>query len=229
MLQRLSLWLKAAVETFLPFSCHVCGVRTPPGSILCDDCRRRIGASMHEPVAVDDVACRCPIVTMGDYVPPLSDAVKIVKYRPSTRLLESLAGELSRAATRLPVSKRPEILIPVPLHPRREAKRGFNQARLLADILGKSWKAAVSPAIVRIRNTKPQAECDEAQRATNPAGAFELAEGLIPSAFAGRRLAIVDDVATTGATLDACAAAAERLRPASLQAVVWAHSYRRSG
>ncbi len=229
MLQRLSLWLKAAVEAFLPFSCHVCRVRTPPGTILCDDCRRRITVSMHEPVIVGDVACRCPVMTLGDYVPPLSEAVKVVKYKPSTRLLTALSGEIARVAARMPTAERPDILIPVPLHPSREAKRGFNQARLLAEILAESWGAAVSPAIIRIRNTKPQAECDETLRATNPAGAFGLAEGLIPLAFAGKRLAVIDDVATTGATLDACAAAVERLRPASLRAVVWAHSYRQSG
>lgn len=229
MLQRLSFWLKAAVEAFLPFSCHVCRVRTPPGTILCDDCRRRIAASMHEPAIVEDVACRCPVMTFGAYVPPLSAAVKVVKYKPSTRLLTALSGEIARVAALMPAADRPDILIPVPLHPSREAKRGFNQARLLAEILAESWKAAVSPAIIRIRNTKPQAECDETLRATNPAGAFTLAESLIPSAFAGKRLAVIDDVATTGATLDACAAAVERLRPASLRAVVWAHSYRQSG
>lgn len=184
---------------------------------------------MHEPATVEDVACRCPVMTFGTYVPPLSEAVKAVKYKPSTRLLTALSGEIARVAARVPAADRPDILIPVPLHPSREAKRGFNQARLLAEILAESWKAAVSPAIVRTRNTKPQAECDETLRATNPAGAFDLAEGLIPSAFSGKRLIVIDDVATTGATLDACAAAVERLRPASLRAVVWAHSYRRSG
>ncbi len=166
---------------------------------------------------------------MGEYKPPLSDAIKAVKYRPSTRLLDQLAEDISRVAATLPTAQRPEILIPVPLHPEKEAKRGFNQARRFADILGTAWNASISPAIIRIRNTKPQAECDEEQRATNPAGAFEPAKHLIPAAFAGKRLAIVDDVATTGATLDACAAAVERLRPASLQAFVWAHSYRRRG
>lgn len=168
-------------------------------------------------------------MTMAEYEPPLSDAIKAVKYRPSTRLLKKLSDDLLRFAAMLPAAKRPEILIPVPLHSSRESKRGFNQARLLADILAKPWNAVVSPAIVRTRNTKPQAECDEAMRATNPAGAFALAEHLLPSAFAGKRLAVIDDVATTGATLDACAAAVEKLRPASLQAFVWAHSYRRSG
>lgn len=165
---------------------------------------------------------------MGNYGPPLSDAIKAVKYRPSARLLTKLSGELSRFAAMLPAAQRPEILIPVPLHPDREKKRGFNQARLLAEILARPWKAVVSPAVVRIRNTKPQAECDETVRASNQTGAFAVAESLIPSAFAGKRLAVIDDVATTGATLDACAAVVETLRPASLQAVVWAHSYRRS-
>ncbi|HEY9071302.1 MAG TPA: hypothetical protein VIV61_13680 [Candidatus Ozemobacteraceae bacterium] len=229
MLKRIATWLEAAVESVMPFSCHVCRRPTPLGRVICETCESLIRAGLHPPVRVEDVDCRCPILALGAYEPPLSEAIKAVKYRPSTRLLGQLADIITRAAAGLPRDQRPQVLIPVPLHPSREAVRGFNQARLLADLLGTAWNAPVSPAIVRVRQTRPQAECDEAERATNPAGAFALAEGLIPAAFAGKRLAIVDDVATTGATLDACAEVACRLRPASLQAVVCAHSYRRVG
>jgi len=222
-------WLETVVETFLPFSCHVCRNRTSFGEVVCNECRRLLRTGIWSPVKVEDVSCRCPVLAMGEYESPLSDAIKAVKYRPSTRLLDQLANDISRVAAAFPVAERPEILIPVPLHPEREARRGFNQARRFAEILGGAWNARISPAVVRIRNTKPQAECNEEQRATNPAGAFALAEYLIPEAFAGKRLAIVDDVATTGATLDACVAVVEHLRPASLQAIVWAHSYRRMG
>ncbi|HOY68821.1 MAG TPA: hypothetical protein PLP29_18225 [Candidatus Ozemobacteraceae bacterium] len=229
MLKRIATWLEAAIESVMPFSCHVCRQPTPLGRVLCDACDRAIQGRLHVPEPVADVACRCPILAMGSYEPPLSEAIKAVKYRPSTRLLEHLAGAITRVAAGLPRERRPQVLIPVPLHPSREAARGFNQARLLADLLGAAWDAPVSPAIVRIRQTRPQAECGEDERATNPVGAFALAEGLVPAAFAGKRLAIIDDVATTGATLDACAEAAARLRPAWLQAVVWAHSFRRIG
>jgi len=94
--------------------------------------------------------------------------------------------------------------VAVPLHPARLRQRGFNQAELLAQVLQRRLGLDRPPGqLVRIRATPPQVGHDRLWRLSNVRGAFAWqGDGL-----AGRSILVVDDVATTGATLDACASA----------------------
>ena len=94
-----------------------------------------------------------------------------------------------------------DALVPVPLHPLREREREFNQSRLLAGRLSRVTGLAVRNLLGRVRATRPQAGFDRETRMENLRGAFAPAR-TFP---AGSSLLLVDDVATTGATLDACA------------------------
>ena len=98
-----------------------------------------------------------------------------------------------------------EVLVPVPLHPRRQRLRGYNQSALLAGEVSRCLGLPlVAQALVRRRDTPPQAKTLEAgARRHNVAGAFDCPRGVA----AGQRVLLVDDVTTTGATLDACARA----------------------
>jgi ComF family protein len=98
-----------------------------------------------------------------------------------------------------------DVLVPVPLHPRRQRARGYNQSLLLAREVSQRLDLPLAAgAVVRRRDTPPQARAAEADaRRRNVAGAFDGR----PGAVAGRRVLLVDDVTTTGATLDACARA----------------------
>ena len=102
------------------------------------------------------------------------------------------------------VLDRAACVIPVPLHWRRERSRGFNQARELARHLG----LPVVDALVRIRQTSPQVELAADKRHTNVRGAFALRRRWPrkPLRWAGVTVVLVDDVSTTGATLNECAA-----------------------
>jgi len=93
-------------------------------------------------------------------------------------------------------------LVPVPLYSLRRRERGFNQAEELANWLGKRRKIQVVKALERVKMTQIQAKLRRSERLKNQRGAFALKRGFD---VAGRRLLIIDDVFTTGATVDACA------------------------
>jgi competence protein ComFC len=95
-------------------------------------------------------------------------------------------------------------LIPVPLHPSRERDRGYNQSELLARQLARRVNVPVSSqGLRRTRATAVQMTLNAAERRQNVAGAFEC----VAACVRGARVVIIDDVGTTGATLDACAQA----------------------
>ena len=95
-----------------------------------------------------------------------------------------------------------DALVPVPLHPERRRRRGFNQSAEIAGWLGKRVGLPVEEVLRRVRPTAPQARLTRAERLRNLRGSLALAGGFDPR---GRRLVICDDVFTTGATADACA------------------------
>jgi ComF family protein len=96
-----------------------------------------------------------------------------------------------------------EAIIPVPLHLSRLRKRGFNQALVLGRILGrKMGKPVLMKGLKRIRNTIPQVQLDHSQREKNVRGAFVVGD---PNEIKGKDLLLVDDVFTTGATVNECA------------------------
>lgn len=135
----------------------------------------------------------------------MKEIVHALKY-DRRRSIAAPLGALMRLAG-APVLRDADVVVPVPLHRRREYQRGFNQADDLALHLG----VPVVRMLKRSRHTHSQIELPKAQREQNVRGAFELAEacGLRPEARdlkpEGCVVVLVDDVSTTGSTLDACA------------------------
>ncbi len=131
----------------------------------------------------------------------LRRAIHTFKYEPRPELAGVLGQMLSDylAAHSLPV----DVVTAVPLHAERERARGFNQALLLARALGARQNLPVwDSALARVRATRSQVELDAAERHANVQEAF-AAEARV----AGMRVLLIDDVCTTGATMDACTAA----------------------
>jgi ComF family protein len=96
-----------------------------------------------------------------------------------------------------------DLVIPVPLHPKRLRQRGFNQAILLGEILARQWRLPLSRRnLQRIRWTEPQINLSATERVANVRGAFAVADH---SLLKGKRIILVDDVYTTGSTVAECA------------------------
>ena len=135
----------------------------------------------------------------------MRDAIHQLKYSDQSRLADPLAAYLIRWWEMNPLPT--ELVIPVPLHPRREKERGYNQAELLSRRLS----AAIgipheTKSLSRTRYTRPQVGLGAIERQENVAGAFRCIDGEI----AGRSILLIDDVTTTGATLEAAALALKR-------------------
>jgi ComF family protein len=190
------------IERLAPPWCRTCGLElgrfagarepagTEPGHV-CGPCRRRPPAFTYARAAA----------RYGDIV---REAVHGLKFRGRRALaapLGDLVAEMGRSC--LPVAE-PDLLVPVPLHPRRERERGFNQALLLARRLGRGWSVPVrTDVLARTVFTPPQTELSAEARRANVRAAFALRR---PELVAGRHVVLVDDILTTGSTASACAA-----------------------
>ena len=171
--------------------CRRCGkelsafARLPDG---CSDCR-------HNNFQFDSIACA------GIYKPPLSNLIIKFKLSDRTSLLEPLQNLVRDAVIRADFPEPADFIVPVPLHWRRRFQRGFNQSALIAKGLALD-NAQFNTDLVRIRYTQQQIELTVAARKRNVEGAFAVRKG---HNFKGKNICLVDDVKTTGATLNECA------------------------
>lgn len=219
----------ALTQLLLPAECLLCHALLPylqSDTIVCPGCRHR-----WRPV-VPPWCQRCgqpephfgPCRLCHAWVPafervrsavwldlPARKAVHALKYGGLPRV----AGDLAAVMTRhLPAPPEGAALVPIPLAPKRLARRGYNQSEVLARALGTAWQVPVlSGLLVRVRETATQTTLTPASRLANVAGAFRTRNGEVGmrkgSAFRAptSALVLVDDVFTTGATLAAAAQA----------------------
>jgi ComF family protein len=179
----------ASIPTFTPPLCARCGDPLASWRTIsldagrCPRCRRTDSA-----IAVSRA--------VGPYAGSLREIVHALKYGGCRSLAAPLASRMRASAA--DVLAAADVVVAVPLHRRRRRLRGFNQADEIAARLG----VRVAPVLRRIRATPSQTDLPAARRHANMRGAFALRRG---SSVAGLRIVLVDDVCTTGATLEACA------------------------
>jgi ComF family protein len=175
--------------------CRQCGYAFPskviePDKALCGACRRRIYRF--------DFARAC-----GLFQDPLKEIIHQFKYRSHPSLARPLAGRLATLYSAHQDELRADVIIPIPLHSRRERERGFNQSFELSKHLAKLTGIRVERRwLRRTRPTKVQAGLSRRERRLNMRGAFEVSG---KAQLEGRSVLLVDDVFTTGATLNECA------------------------
>lgn len=161
-------------------ACPVCAIPVQDG-LVCGSCQRTTPA-------FDATVAALP------YVFPADRLVQALKYGNRLALAPFLASLLEAFAP----PAEDAIVVPMPLHPRRLRERGFNQAAEIARPLARAWGLPFDAAAVeRVRDTPPQASLPWLERRLNLRGAFRCR-----GEFAGRTVVVVDDVMTTGATLD---------------------------
>lgn len=159
----------------------------------------------------------------GAYDGVLRELIHLYKYA-GMRPLAGPLGDLLGLA--LPRDQRFDLVVPVPLHWRRRWSRGFNQSELLARDVARRCGIPVANIVRRTRATDVQAGLSNSRRRRNVAGAFRVKT---TDAAAGRRILLVDDVMTTGATASACAAALKRAGAKSVALLALARVDRRFG
>lgn len=126
---------------------------------------------------------------------------------------------MGQALPLFPELGRADALVPVPLHARRRRERGYNQALLIAQGLSEAADSPVEELLVRMRETRPLWAMTRAARRDSLAGAFACPQ---PRQVEGRRLWLIDDVCTSGASLEGCAEALLQAGAASVQGYVFA-------
>lgn len=144
----------------------------------------------------------------GFYQGLLREVVHRFKYGGQTFLARPLARMLAASGKELTRLHNIDLIVPVPLHPKRLRRRGFNQASLLARHLGSALKISVDYAsLKRSRWTEPQTGLSRWQRAVNVKGAFDLTR---PEKIEAKSILLVDDVFTTGETVNQCVRALKK-------------------
>lgn len=162
------------------------------------------------------------VYSFGAYDGTLRKLIHLFKYGR----IRTLAAPLGRLlALTLAAGETFDAVVPMPLHWWRRWRRGFNQSELLAREVARRCGLEVTPAVRRVRATATQAGLSNSRRRKNVAGAFEVRR---PDAVRGLRVALVDDVLTTGATANACAAALKRAGARRVTVLTLARVDRRS-
>ena len=225
-------------ETFLnvlfPRRCPVCGeITSPAGSLICPSCVLKL-SFVKPPVCkkcgkeIMDEAMEYCSDCMGhrhafefgaallNYDETARTIMAQIKYKNKREYLDFFGAAMAKRYERTVKGMAVEAIVPVPVHPSRRRARGFNQAEVLAEVLGKKLGIPVKPEmLIREKRTRPQKELTAAERLKNLSGAFSAGEGICGI----RRVLLVDDIYTTGSTMEACARA---LRSAGVEKVYFA-------
>jgi ComF family protein len=212
----MSLFVRAGIvalqlvgELVAPTRCAACEELVTPRLLFCAACSPSVARAGPQPAREHAVF---------DYGGAVATAIARYKYAGRSDLATRFAAVMTLDA--LPSAADVDLVVPVPLHPRRLVERGFDQAALLALPIARSRRLrCATRALLRTRPTPPQASLDRAARSSNVADAFRCA---LPEAVRGRRILLVDDVRTTGATLASCADVLDRAGAVEVRTLVLA-------
>jgi ComF family protein len=215
-------FFKAILDLLLPSFCLACDkpLGSLPELLFCPECLERLRfiesplcpccGRVYLKAAPGDHHCGTCLATSWHfnraraiflYQEPLKEVIHRFKYQGKTACLPSFA-RFARNLPHLAEMQEADWIVPVPLHPTRLRERGFNQALLLARVFFPKDRRVTSNLLVRLRPTEPQASFNGAARRTNLKKAFGVEK---PHRLVGKKILLIDDVFTTGTTVNECA------------------------
>lgn len=201
-----------------PPACVACGRHAGAAEPLCGRCRRGLPWLGGDPVRIDtSLPLWAPVAHEG----PARALVAALKFRGAVDLAATMAAQIAASAPPewLEAAGAAPILVPVPLHPARRRRRGFNQAERIATALGARTGLGVADSLERTGPATRQVGRDSGERRAIRGTVSVRPRGLVP-----RSALVVDDVATTGATLAACAAALREAGASEVAALAYART-----
>ena len=223
------MFLRAFLDILFPPLCHVCRNFIPGQEEihLCDPCREKVSLIRSPlcpvcgvPFAVEDgidhpcgrcLRARPPFTRSRSataFQSTVQELIHRFKYGKKIHLARPLGLLTARALVDFSKEAAPDFIVPVPLHRKRLRERGFNQSQLLGRVLAKQWSIPLSVNnLRRVRWTEPQVGLPASERERNVRGAFAVAD---TARFREKRLLLVDDVYTTGSTVEECARTLKR-------------------
>lgn len=231
--------LRAVLEVVYPPTCGACGRATGEAHAMCAACWAGVrwierpycerlgtpfevdhGMSLVSPAAIADPPVYGRARAVARYDDVARALVQRLKYSDRLDLAAMLGGMMARAGGELAAEC--DVIVPMPLHRSRLWWRRFNQAMELARAVGRIRGRPVDPTLLaRVKRTRPQVGLSRPQRGANLQGAFRVPDAARPR-LAGRRVLLVDDVVTTGATANAASRALFRGGAAGVDVLAFA-------
>ena len=197
--------LDAGPNTFCEYCLDTFNVIDDP---ICEKCGLPFDENTAPPSGVCGNCLKAPLIldvlrSFGEYEGALRKAIIDFKFNGRREMVPALGEFILMADLKFSENENADIVVPVPLHSDRIKERGFNQAVDLARPLAKTRRAALSyDVLIRSRPTKPQVGLSTNQRKANVKGAFTVKK---PDTVKGKKVILVDDIYTTGNTINECA------------------------
>ena len=205
-------WYEALVHVFYPSLCYGCNNELIQGDqYICLQCQTEMGRTYFESIRDNpveklfwgraDIQCAASTFYYIDKT-PLQQIVHHIKYRQEKELGIHMGEIMGIHGSGLFTECKTDLCIPMPLHPKKEYKRGYNQASMLCEGIFKQTGIPYNEkALVRNENTRTQTKKSRIERWKNVASVFDVIEPLVIN---DKHVVVVDDVITTGASTEAC-------------------------
>ncbi|MFC1480349.1 ComF family protein [Candidatus Omnitrophota bacterium] len=195
--------LGSYINILLPSSCAACGKSLAAYPLpVCPRCLRLILAK--NPPAIQSSNHLKKIWSCRPYEDVVRECIKKFKYREKRHMMIVFENMIRKFLSENNLPSDPvDLIVPVPLHPIRRHARGYNQSELISEALSGRFSAPVcSHALIKTKNTVPQMGLSRKNRIKNLKNSFAVVDRLY---LVGKSILLVDDIMTTGATLDTCA------------------------
>ncbi len=200
-----------------PRTCPLCGKKIT-GIYICNECRTKL------PYILGECCCQCGKPVLGEekeycsdckkgkhkykkglapfmHIGELKQAIYAIKYENKREYIDFFVEEIIRRHGKEILSWGCDQIVPVPLHKKKKQKRGFNQAEIIAARLSKKLNIPYnSKTLIRVKDTRPQKKLNDIQRKKNVEKAFKIDRNIVKS----NKVLLVDDIYTTGTTIDEC-------------------------